>query len=750
MAQDFGTLGRLVVSLEANIAQFQSDLGRAEYQMQQFGQRIDAISGGATSALKGIGLAMAGIGAGLSISAIEDKFHSITSGLAGLKEMSEKTGASVENLSAMAAVARIAGVEMGSVEMGAIKMAKALAGADDTAKGAGHALEYLGLSAKQMRGMDTAEAMQLVATRMEDVKDGASKVAIAMDIFGKSGAQLIPYLHDMVTTGDLVVKATDEQAEAAKRYEMDVKRLTLTKDQLYKTVTIAVLPAMDSLIKVLINANNETNGLRAAAKDLAADGSINSWAESAATGVGHIMDEFILLKYLVEQAIIPFERLGKNIENLGVSFGILTSGGSIDEMKAAFATATAESQNFYASLDARKHAPMPSPHYADDIKTQFVKDKAEKSSRFDADLDDVMYGDDDKRNSYTSRAPTDGKNAKVDPYQAFVDRTTVRATGLSDGEIAKLQKESDLAAGRSREQGFSPDTAAGAGAIKQFQVSSETRLVDDYTRSLNKLVEAEHNKLQLVGLSLHEQELLNIQNKADLDLNQKIEAETIKLGSVTAATRDLMKAKSKEATDAIIKDANARYEAERTWATGAKAALDSYVDAATNAAAQSNKLFTNAFKGMEDALVTFATTGKLSFTSLANSIMADMARLQIQQNITGPLAKSLGTANPLEYLFGKIGNAVGGTQAPAPVSDALIKTLPTFAIGTDYVPYDMVAQIHQGERIVPAAQNNGGPSANPVTVINHFSFSSPTDPRTQQQIAANAGLGVRRALARNT
>ena len=31
--------------------------------------------------------------------------------------------------------------------------------------------------------------------------------------------------------------------------------------------------------------------------------------------------------------------------------------------------------------------------------------------------------------------------------------------------------------------------------------------------------------------------------------------------------------------------------------------------------------------------------------------------------------------------------------------------MPAFAVGTDYVPFDMVAQVHRGERITPAAYN---------------------------------------------
>jgi len=46
----------------------------------------------------------------------------------------------------------------------------------------------------------------------------------------------------------------------------------------------------------------------------------------------------------------------------------------------------------------------------------------------------------------------------------------------------------------------------------------------------------------------------------------------------------------------------------------------------------------DAFKSLEDALVTFVTTGKTSFKSLADSIVASMVRIAVQEEITKPLA----------------------------------------------------------------------------------------------------------------
>jgi lambda family phage tail tape measure protein len=90
---------------------------------------------------------------------------------------------------------------------------------------------------------------------------------------------------------------------------------------------------------------------------------------------------------------------------------------------------------------------------------------------------------------------------------------------------------------------------------------------------------------------------------------------------------------------------------------GATAAIANYNDAAQNMAAQTESAVTNAAKGMEDALVSFATTGKLNFKSLADSIIADIIRMQARAAISGLFSAAVSAVG------GYFGNGFATTTA---------------------------------------------------------------------------------------
>lgn len=168
---------------------------------------------------------------------------------------------------------------------------------------------------------------------------------------------------------------------------------------------------------------------------------------------------------------------------------------------------------------------------------------------------------------------------------------------------------------------------------------------------------------------------------------------------------------------------------QQNWTKGATEALNNYYDQSRNVADATAQAFSSAFKGMEDALVHFVTTGKLDFKSLANSIIADMARIAIQQSITGPLAKMAG--NFIGGMFGGggdvfFGNALGGVYNSPGLSaySGQIVSKPTlfpFAKGTGLMGEagpEAILPLKRGPGGYLGVRAEGGGTTNVSIVIN--------------------------------
>lgn len=71
------------------------------------------------------------------------------------------------------------------------------------------------------------------------------------------------------------------------------------------------------------------------------------------------------------------------------------------------------------------------------------------------------------------------------------------------------------------------------------------------------------------------------------------------------------------------------------WSIGASSAFQTYAEQAANVAGQTRSLFTNAFSSMEDGIVNFVKTGKLSFKDLADGIITDLIRIAVRKAAVG-------------------------------------------------------------------------------------------------------------------
>lgn len=137
--------------------------------------------------------------------------------------------------------------------------------------------------------------------------------------------------------------------------------------------------------------------------------------------------------------------------------------------------------------------------------------------------------------------------------------------------------------------------------------------------------------------------------------------------------------------DAYYSDLKAK---EADGSLGFSQALADYADQARNAFQQVAGVTQTALGGLEEAFAQFATTGKLSFRNLVDSVIADLARLMVRKGVLSLIGMFAG------------GSIAGHDYFAGRPADG------SHASGLSYVPFDGYrAILHRGEAVVPAKFN---------------------------------------------
>lgn len=179
-------IGALRVVLGADTAALDKGLRGAQSNLAAFGAAV-------TSGMAAVAAATVAAGAALSIA-----MKTTIDDMDKLSKTSQKLGIPVEQLSALAYAADLSDVSFEALSKSVGKLSKAMveAAAKPTSDAA-KAFTALGVSVKDSNGnLKSSDAVLAdVAEKFSGLKDGAGKTAVAMAIFGKAGADLIPLLN---------------------------------------------------------------------------------------------------------------------------------------------------------------------------------------------------------------------------------------------------------------------------------------------------------------------------------------------------------------------------------------------------------------------------------------------------------------------------------------------------------------------------------------------------------------------------
>ena len=289
-------------------------------------QTMETAAGYAKTAL----VAFAGVA---SISAFKGMVQGSIEASAGLHDMAIQTGASVAALTAFRAVAATTSTSIEGVAGAMNRMAKGMAVANEDSKGIGQAIKALGVNFDNLRQMKPEDQMLAVAKAMDGFQDGAGKAAVAMALYGKEGAKMLPFMKDLADSSEEVSKKLTEQQIAAKAaqaamaddYTDNLTKIQKASEAWKKDVSMAMLPALYELTQAFIDVNKGAGGIKKGISDLSADGSITAWSRNAIFGVTYVMDGFEALKVVIQSV---GKAVGANIaimvENASMAWNVFT------------------------------------------------------------------------------------------------------------------------------------------------------------------------------------------------------------------------------------------------------------------------------------------------------------------------------------------------------------------------------------------------------------------------------------------
>jgi hypothetical protein len=172
-----GTVANLSVKIGANTQDFTKGLQGVQSEVQSTGAKIGAIFASA-----GVGV-LAG-----QMSQLVGQVSNVTGHLA---DLAAKSGLSAEAVQELDFVAKQSGSSFDSISQAIALMGNRLVEGD---KGAVQALGVLNLNLREMQALSPDQAFQRIAAAIAQIPDPMQRSKLAMDVFGRSGATLLPVL----------------------------------------------------------------------------------------------------------------------------------------------------------------------------------------------------------------------------------------------------------------------------------------------------------------------------------------------------------------------------------------------------------------------------------------------------------------------------------------------------------------------------------------------------------------------------
>jgi hypothetical protein len=173
-----------------------------------------------------------------------------------LNDMATRTGFSVQSLSELKYAAELSGTSIEAIEIASRGMSDTMYQAAQGSDSAVAAFKSLGLSVGELRSMAPDEAFTKLASAVASVQDPFLRAAVAKDVFGKQGTQLLPLLADGASglekmrqeARDLGITMGGDAAKAGDRFNDSMTKLDRSITGVQFAIGSAFLPMINRVV----------------------------------------------------------------------------------------------------------------------------------------------------------------------------------------------------------------------------------------------------------------------------------------------------------------------------------------------------------------------------------------------------------------------------------------------------------------------------------------------------------------------
>ena len=260
-------MGDLVIRLGLDIAALRGDVGKANAEMNRFFSSVDKSMRVMKSAFIGLG---AGIAGALSVRALTSAIGDVIDKADELGETVQKLGVNAEEFQKLSYAAQQSGASSEQLGQSIKALSKNMQELGDKGSKAGQALRAMGVVASD----DATTVLKKMADTFAQMPDGVTKTALAMELLGKSGAELIPTLNQ----GSEGLKRMGEEVEAlggvmsgrflkaAGEFNDELDKLRVVGGAAVKQLTAGMLPALKTIVEAI--------------RDLVKTGGLEEWGRA--------------------------------------------------------------------------------------------------------------------------------------------------------------------------------------------------------------------------------------------------------------------------------------------------------------------------------------------------------------------------------------------------------------------------------------------------------------------------------------